>query len=52
VIGTAAFGTLYLALVHHPSQAVRGFAVVCLALAGVALLAAAMGAASVRIHDR
>ena len=52
VIGTAAFGTLYLALVHHPSQAVHGFAVVCLALAGVALLAAAMGAASVRVHDR
>jgi predicted MFS family arabinose efflux permease len=48
VIGTAAFGTVYLALVHHPSQATRGFAVVCLALAATALAAAAMAAISVR----
>jgi len=49
VIGTAAFGTLYLALVHHPSQAVHGFAVVCLALAGTALAAAAMAGRAVRM---
>jgi MFS family permease len=48
VIGTAAFGTLYLALVHHPSQATRGFGVVCLALAAVALAAAVMAGISVR----
>ena len=48
VIGTAAFGTLYLALVHHPGQATHGFAVVNLALAGTALAAAAMAAVSVR----
>jgi hypothetical protein len=42
-------GTLYLTLVHHPSQAVHGLAVVCLALAGLALLAAAMGGRTVRI---
>ena len=48
VVGTAAFGTLYLALVHHPGQATRGFAVVNLALAGTALAAAAMAGVSVR----
>jgi predicted MFS family arabinose efflux permease len=48
VIGTAAFGTVYLALVHHPSQATHGFAVVCLALAATALAAAAMAGISVR----
>jgi MFS family permease len=48
VIGTAAFGSLYLALAHHPAQAVHGFAVVNLALAGTALAAAAMAAVSVR----
>jgi predicted MFS family arabinose efflux permease len=48
VIGTAAFGTVYLALVHHPGQAVHGFAVLNLALAGTALAAAAMAAVSVR----
>jgi predicted MFS family arabinose efflux permease len=48
VIGTAAFGTVYLALVHHPEQAVHGFAVLNLALAATALAAAAMAAVSVR----
>jgi hypothetical protein len=48
VIGTAAFGTLYLALVHHPGQAVHGFAVLNLALAATVLAAAAMAAVSVR----
>src|SRR5581483_1664467 len=47
VIGTAGFGTLYLALVHDRGQAVHGFAVVNLALAGAALAAAAMAAAAV-----
>lgn len=51
VIGTAAFGTLYLALVHHPSQATRGFAVVCLALAATALAAAVMAGISVRNRE-
>jgi hypothetical protein len=48
VIGTAAFGTVYLTLVHHPTQAVHGFAVLNLALAATALAAAAMAAVSVR----
>lgn len=48
VIGTAAFGTLYLALVHHPGQAVHGFAVLNLALAATVLAAAVMAAVSVR----
>jgi hypothetical protein len=48
VIGTAAFGTVYLALVHHPAQAIHGFAVLNLALAVTALAAAAMAAVSVR----
>jgi hypothetical protein len=52
VIGTAAFGTLYLALVHDSvhsaAQAVHGFAVVNLALAGTALAAAAMAGMSER----
>jgi MFS family permease len=48
VIGTAAFGTLYLALVHHPGQAVHGFAVLNLALAATALVATAMATVSVR----
>jgi hypothetical protein len=48
VIGTAAFGTVYLTLVHHPAQAVHGFAVLNLALAATALAAAAMAAVSVR----
>jgi MFS family permease len=48
VIGTAAFGTMYLALVHHAWQAVHGFAVLNLALAATALAAAAMAAVSVR----
>ena len=48
VIGTAAFGTVYLALVHHPGQAVHGFAVLNIALAGTALASAAMAAVSVR----
>jgi hypothetical protein len=48
VIGTAAFGTIYLALVHRPEQAVHGFAVLNFALAATALAAAAMAAVSVR----
>jgi MFS family permease len=53
VIGTAAFGTIYLTLVHHPGQyqlgqAVHGFAVLNVALAATALAAAAMAAVSVR----
>ena len=43
MIGTAAFGTVYLALVHHAGQEVHGFAVLNFALA-----AAAMAAVSVR----
>ena len=52
VIGTAAFGTLYLALVHRPGQAVHGFAVLNIALAATAVAAAAMGAVSVRKERR
>src|SRR5215472_10126866 len=37
VIGTAAFGTIYLTLAHHAGQAVHGFAVLNLALAATAL---------------
>jgi hypothetical protein len=48
VIGTAAAGTAYLALVHRPGQAVHGFALLCTALAVTAALAAAMAARSVR----
>jgi len=51
VVGTAAFGTAYLALVHHPGQAVHGFAVVNVALAVTALAAAAMAALSVRRRE-
>jgi MFS family permease len=52
VIGTAAFGTLYLALVHdRGSPAVHGFALVNLALAVTALAAAAMAVLSVRRHE-
>jgi MFS family permease len=51
VMGTAAFGTAYLALVHHPSQAGHGFAVVSLALAAAALAAAGMAALSVRRRE-
>ena len=47
VIGTAAFGTIYLALVHHPGQAVHGFAALNFALAATALAATAMAAVSV-----
>ncbi len=50
VIGTAVFGTLYLALARHPGaqQAVHGFAVVNLALAVTALAAAAMAGLAIR----
>jgi MFS family permease len=48
VIGTAAFGTAYLALVRHPGQAVHGFAVVNLAMAVSALAAAGLAGLSVR----
>jgi hypothetical protein len=51
VVGTAAFGAVYLALVHDPGQAaVHGFATVNLALAVTALAAAAM--AWLSIHRR
>jgi MFS family permease len=48
VIGTAAFGTAYLAFARDPGSAVRGFALVNAALAVTALAAAAMAALSVR----
>ncbi len=48
VIGTAAFGTIYLALVHHAGQAVHAFAVLNFALAATALTATAMAVVSVR----
>ena len=48
VIGTAAFGTIYLALVHRAGQAVHGFAVLNLGLAATALAAMAMALVSVR----
>jgi len=48
VLGTAAFGTVYLALVHHPGQAVHGFATVNLALAATALTAAVLAGLSIR----
>jgi predicted MFS family arabinose efflux permease len=48
VIGTAAFGTAYLALTHDQRQAGHGFAVVSLALAVTALAAAAMAWLAVR----
>jgi MFS family permease len=48
VIGTAAAGTAYLALVHRPGQAVHGFALLCTALAVTAGVAAAMAALSIR----
>jgi hypothetical protein len=51
VLGTAAFDTAYLALVHHPSQAGHGFAVVSLTLAVTALAAAGMAALSVRRRE-
>lgn len=52
VIGTAAFGAVYLALVHHPGQAVHGFAALNLALGVTALAAAVMAALSVRHRPR
>jgi MFS family permease len=50
VIGTAVFGTLYLTLARHPGAgpAVRGFAMVNLALAITALAAAVMAALAIR----
>jgi MFS family permease len=51
VVGTAVFGTAYLALVHGPGQAIHGFATVSLAMAVTALAAAAMAALSIR-HQR
>ena len=48
VIGTAAAGTAYLALVHRPGQAVHGFALLCTVLAVTAGAAAAMAALSIR----
>jgi hypothetical protein len=42
VIGTATFGTAYLALAPVPGQAVRGFATLNLALAVTALAAAGL----------
>jgi MFS family permease len=51
VIGTAAFGTLYLALVPAAGQAVHGFALVNLALSGTALAGAAMAAVSVSTRE-
>jgi hypothetical protein len=48
MVGTAVFGTMCLALVHAPGQAIHGFATVSLALAITALAAAAMAALSIR----
>jgi MFS family permease len=48
VIGTAVFGTAYLALVPGPGRAVHGFALINLALAATALAAAALALLSVR----
>ena len=49
VIGTAVFGSLYLALAHDPGeQAIHGFAVVNLALAVTALAAAALAGLAIR----
>ena len=48
VIGTAAFGAVYLALVHSPEQAARGFGAINLILAATALVAAAFAGLSVR----
>jgi MFS family permease len=52
VIGTAVFGTLYLALSRGPgsASAIHGFALVNLALAGTALVAAAL--AGLAMHSR
>ena len=49
VIGTAVFGSLYLAFAHDPGeQAIHGFAVVNLALAITALAAAALAGLAIR----
>jgi len=48
VIGTAAAGTAYLALVHRPSQAVHGFALACVALAVATALAVVTAGPSIR----
>jgi MFS family permease len=48
VVGTAAFGTAYLALAPDGGQAVHGFATVSLAMAVTALIAAALAGFSVR----
>jgi predicted MFS family arabinose efflux permease len=48
VIGTAAFGAAYLALVPGRHQAVHGFATISLAMAVTALAAAALAGVSIR----
>jgi hypothetical protein len=48
VLGTAAFGTLYLALVHSPGGAVHGFATLNLALSLTAMAAAALAGLAIR----
>jgi hypothetical protein len=52
VVGTAVFGSLYLALVpagaHSPATATHGFALLNLALAGAAMAAAIMAGIAVR----
>jgi hypothetical protein len=48
VIGTAAFGSVYLALVHGPRQAVHGFGALNLILAATAVAAAVFAALAVR----
>jgi hypothetical protein len=50
VIGTAVFGSVYLALASDPAQvpAIHGFAVVNLALAVTALAAAALAGIAIR----
>jgi len=48
VIGTAAFGTVYLALAPTPGQAIHGFAALNLMLAATALAAGSLAALSIR----
>ena len=52
VIGTAAFGTVYLALAPTPGQAVHGFAALNLMLAATALAAGSLAVLSIRRGNR
>jgi hypothetical protein len=48
VIGTAAFGTVYLALAPTPGRAIHGFAALSLMLAATAFAAGSLAVLSVR----